>query len=313
MIKLYKHLLLRLRQRRWKLDLKRTAALISSDKRWQFMDDLGIPGFGTDLMRVDFLQERPIDGCWNQEDATFELLAELIDKNSEFQMTLLSEVVQCSSVIDSFPVDEEPSLGGPWKDNAFFSRLDMIGLYGLMKLRRPEVYIEIGSGMSTRVAVAAVTGNDLKTKIHCIDPRPRINLPFDQVIHHKQTLETSISTVLDAAVPGSFLFFDGSHRSLPGSDVTVFFMSLIPRLPAGVVVHIHDIYLPWDYPPSRLNRFWSEQYLLAAWLLGGASQMKVLLPGKRLEDAALKQFGLTPAFTETSAVRNWTSFWFETV
>jgi hypothetical protein len=73
------------------------------------------------------------------------------------------------------------------------------------------------------------------------------------------------------------LFFDGSHRSFQNSDVTVFFTEILPALPAGVLVGIHDIFLPDDYPDFWLKRFYSEQYLLACWLLAG-DQIKVEMP-----------------------------------
>lgn len=62
------------------------------------------------------------------------------------------------------------------------------------------------------------------------------------------------------------------------SDVTVFFLEILPRLRRGVIVHIHDIYLPLDYQPERAHWFYSEQYLLAASLLAGHKNYEILLP-----------------------------------
>ena len=74
------------------------------------------------------------------------------------------------------------------------------------------------------------------------------------------------------------VFFDGSHRTLMGSDVTVFFFEVLPALPPGVLVHIHDIFLPYDYPQEWRWRHYSEQYLLAAVLLAGLPGLRVELP-----------------------------------
>lgn len=74
------------------------------------------------------------------------------------------------------------------------------------------------------------------------------------------------------------LFFDGSHRIFENSDVTVFFLEILPRLRSGITVHIHDIFLPFDYPRVWRDRHYSEQYLLAAYLLAGYSRIEVLLP-----------------------------------
>ena len=75
--------------------------------------------------------------------------------------------------------------------------------------------------------------------------------------------------------PGDVVFLDGSHRCFSNSDVTVAFLEVLPRLPAGVVVGIDDIYLPYDYPPDWSDRYYSEQYVLAAWLLGGSRRLRL--------------------------------------
>jgi hypothetical protein len=88
----------------------------------------------------------------------------------------------------------------------------------------------------------------------------------------------SSSIVLDEIRSGDILFFDGSHRAFQNSDVTVFFLEVLPSLPSGVTVQIHDIVLPEDYPPEWHTRLYSEQYLLAAMLLAKESPFRTLLP-----------------------------------
>ena len=77
---------------------------------------------------------------------------------------------------------------------------------------------------------------------------------------------------------GDMLFIDNSHRSFPGSDVTVFFSEVMPALPSGVIYGIHDVFLPRDYPPQWNGRIYNEQYLLMSYLLGGNGVDQVLLP-----------------------------------
>ena len=67
-------------------------------------------------------------------------------------------------------------------------------------------------------------------------------------------------------------------RLLTNSDVAVFFLEILPSLPPGVLVHIHDIFLPLDYPPEWNDRFYSEQYMLAAMLLCRDRPFDVILP-----------------------------------
>ena len=71
---------------------------------------------------------------------------------------------------------------------------------------------------------------------------------------------------------------DGSHRILPNSDSMVFFLEVLPKIPKGVIVHLHDIYLPYDYPQFMCDRFYSEQYGLAMYLLANIQKYKPLLP-----------------------------------
>ena len=65
---------------------------------------------------------------------------------------------------------------------------------------------------------------------------------------------------------------------MPNSDVTVFFLEIVPRLRSGVLLHVHDIFLRWDYPPDCNDRYYSEQYVLAAALLAGKPLLEVVLP-----------------------------------
>jgi len=78
--------------------------------------------------------------------------------------------------------------------------------------------------------------------------------------------------------PNDILFIDNSHRCLPNSDVTVCFLELLPKLKPGVIVHIHDIYLPYDYPQFMCERGYSEQYVLAAFVLANSKKYKTILP-----------------------------------
>jgi len=62
------------------------------------------------------------------------------------------------------------------------------------------------------------------------------------------------------------------------SDVTVFFIDILPRLKPGVIVHIHDIMLPYDYPDSFKHLYWNEQYMLAVYMMGHMGRLVPLAP-----------------------------------
>ncbi|WP_425989086.1 class I SAM-dependent methyltransferase [Brevundimonas sp. TWP2-3-2] len=175
-------------------------------------------------------------------------------------------------------------LGGSYDDrdpfwiNAWFPPLDTMVLTHFLKKFAPPRFVEIGSGVSTKVARRAVELYGLKTHLTSIDPQPRneIDTLCDQVI--RQPLEETDLSLFEALEPGDILFLDSSHRSFQGSDVTVFFMEILPRVKPGVILHVHDIYLPDDYISGHVDRLWNEQYLLATALLFGENRFEILFP-----------------------------------
>jgi len=154
--------------------------------------------------------------------------------------------------------------------NGIFPALDSAALYVLIGLIRPNLIVEIGSGNSTRFSRKAITDGHLETRIISVDPFPRVEVDAlcDETL--RLPLESLDPAFVDQLGPGDILFFDGSHRTLMNSDVTSLWLDILPRLRQGVVVHVHDIFLPFDYPPEWASRFYSEQYMLAASLLAGA-------------------------------------------
>ncbi|WP_457090053.1 class I SAM-dependent methyltransferase [Microvirga sp. P5_D2] len=176
------------------------------------------------------------------------------------------------------PLAGDYSSTKPFWLNTWFPPLDAMALQGFLKASSPRLFVEIGSGMSTKFARQAVNAYQLGTKIISIDPEPRnaIDRICDRVI--RAPLEQCPPQIFDELESGDILFLDSSHRSFQNSDVTVFFLEILPRLKPGVVVHIHDIYLPFDYPSGHLARLWNEQYLLATALLFGAQSFEVLMP-----------------------------------
>lgn len=169
------------------------------------------------------------------------------------------------------------SLAPAWTGGAICA-FDALALYAMILKNQPGTYLEIGSGMTTCFARQAVDDARLATKIVSIDPQPRreIDAICDKVI--REGLETCDLSIFNLLEAGDILFFDGSHRSFMNSDVTVFFLDVLPRIKPGVIVHLHDIMLPWDYPEFFKYWYWNEQYLLAVYLMMGRGQLIPLLP-----------------------------------
>ena len=142
-------------------------------------------------------------------------------------------------------------------DQAWFPSLDAAVAYALMRDRKPQHLIEVGSGHSTRVLAKALGGLG---EIVAIDPSPRADiagLPGVQVV--PTTVQTAPPALFDRLGRGDVLFIDSSHILMPGSDVDLVLNRVLPRLPSGVIVHIHDIFLPFDYPPIWGWRAYNEQ------------------------------------------------------
>jgi hypothetical protein len=167
----------------------------------------------------------------------------------------------------------EPRWMNPW-----FTALDAVALYGMLVRLNPRLFIEVGSGNSTKFARRAIRDHGLRTKIVSIDPEPRaeIDALCDEVI--RAPAETVDQAVFSRLKPDDILFIDSSHRSLENSDVTTLFLEVLPELPPGVAVHVHDVYLPYDYPPHAEGLMYNEQYLLAALMLGEAKWLETLFP-----------------------------------
>jgi Methyltransferase domain len=178
----------------------------------------------------------------------------------------------------SITLDSPAAPGDPQWSNTFIPGLDGVALYSFVADERPVTYMEVGSGNSTKFVRRAIRDHSPSTTIVSIDPHPRaeVDALCDEVV--RLPVEDADLTVFDRLRAGDVLFVDNSHRAFQNSDATVMLTEVIPSLPAGVLVGIHDIFLPEDYPPQWADRYYSEQYLLAAWLLGGGGGCEVVLP-----------------------------------
>lgn len=156
--------------------------------------------------------------------------------------------------------------------------LDGAALYAFTAHRNPAIFLEVGSGNSTKFVRRAISDHNLRTKIISIDPYPRaeVDAICDDVI--RVPFEDVDQSITDRLTSSDIVFIDNSHRSFSNSDVTVFFMEMQGRLPKGCLYGVHDIFLPYDYPEGWSDRFYQEQYLLASYLFGGADGDTVVLP-----------------------------------
>ncbi len=212
---------------------------------------------------------------------TCSALYEIINENRALYEENLAEFLQYKErfweIKDSKDEKDENKIA--W-NNQYLPGLDIVGIYGMLAKYKPSRYIEIGSGNSTKVARKSVSENGLHTEIVSIDPFPRANIDHlaDKVVREPFENMTDNRFIVESLAENDILFIDNSHRVFPNSDATVCFLELLPFLKKGVVVHFHDIYLPYDYPQDMCDRFYSEQYMLAAFLLANPERYRPILP-----------------------------------
>ncbi len=241
-------------------------------------------------------------------------LLEMIERGRDGYRKRLEGFLRLQDKLRRIPVhsdgDQADNTTPHW-NNPWFPGLDAVTLSGLIADAKPATYLEIGSGFSTLFARQAITDLGHTCQIISIDPEPRaaIDAVCDYV--YRSPVESVGLEVFDSLQPGDILFVDSSHRVFMNSDVEVIFLDVLPRLKPGVLVHFHDIWLPYDYPERWVDRYYSEQYMLAALLLFG-DQYEIVLPNRFItEDQELGDV-LSPLWTSpelAGAPTQGGSFW----
>lgn len=164
----------------------------------------------------------------------------------------------------TFGRDKPPA---PRFEQDWFPRLDAAVAYAMVRNGRPARIVEVGSGHSTRFMVRAATDASSGTRITAIDPAPRASLAGLPIDFLRGTVQQAGMEPFATLRAGDILFIDSSHILMPGTDVDFLFNQALPGLPAGVHIHIHDIFLPDGYPAEWGWRGYNEQNLAASLIL----------------------------------------------
>ena len=204
-----------------------------------------------------------------------------IDMNDSIQLELLrSHFTKLRDEYNNLPVEPPPGQKRP------FRGVDALVAYCMIRHFQPELIAEVGSGWSSLVLGQAAAKNKNSALI-CIDPFPgdllRKGIPGLRSLIEKniQDIDLEFFSQLGS---GDVLFIDSSHTVKIGGDVNYLFLEVLPRLRPGVIVHVHDIFLPFEYRRDWVLdefRFWTEQYILQAFLTFN-SQFEVLLANSYL-------------------------------
>jgi hypothetical protein len=194
----------------------------------------------------------------------------------------------------------------PRFEQDWFPRLDAVALYTFVREARPARIVEVGSGHSTRFIGRAVRDGALATAITAIDPEPRADIGGTGAEVTHATVQEAGTAPFEALTEGDILFVDSSHILMPGTDVDFLFNHVLPILPRGVLVHVHDIFLPDEYPPDWEWRGYNEQLAVATLIQGGAfrllwsSRYAATRMAKAVANSVAGPIPLKPGAMETS-------------
>ena len=194
---------------------------------------------------------------------------------------------------------------GYYTGNGYYDSPDADALYLMIRRFQPKRVIEVGCGNSTRVTRQAIIDGGLDTTITAIDPYPRADIALVVDQFEQKRLEEVDPALFDQLEAGDVLFIDSSHVVRMSNDVAHLFCRIIPALKPGVVIHVHDVFLPYEYP----KRFfydcpgWGEQYMLHTLLQSGFYSM--LWPGYYLQQDRPDAVAALPFLEEGRAQSIW--------
>jgi hypothetical protein len=175
-----------------------------------------------------------------------------------------------------FSAPRGSSLSYYW-NNDFWRGIDAFVHYALLRHIKPIRVVEIGCGWSSLLLKRALHGTEIsdgvKASVHQIEPYPRSEIMAvlpDQWTQDRTILQRATYASIEELRDGDVLFYDGSHVAKAASDVNWFFFEILPRVSPGVIIHLHDIFWPADYPETWIferGQTWNEQYILQAFLM----------------------------------------------
>jgi hypothetical protein len=170
-------------------------------------------------------------------------------------------------------------------DNVMYGAVESEILHAVIRHAKPNRIVELGSGFTSLIIAGACRSNASEghpSRYTCFDPFPRdfVRNGIDGMHSFEPVSANDVSQEeFDALADGDILFVDTTHTVKVGSEVNRLMLEVFPRLAPGVLIHVHDIFLPYEYPREFFQSqcYWQEQYLLQA-LLTENPNFEVVLP-----------------------------------
>tara|TARA_R110000772_G_scaffold184814_1_gene295836 strand:- start:685 stop:1635 length:951 start_codon:yes stop_codon:yes gene_type:complete len=220
------------------------------------------PQFDFRESRLDYSQDRKLPG---------------IDLNLDTQLAYLEKFTYTKE-LENIPLTKGPELEF-YLHNGSFESGDAEYWYQLIRTIKPKKIIEVGSGNSTLMAIKAIHENKAEDPTYhcehtCIEPYEMPWLEKTNVAVLRRKVEEVELDFFSQLEENDILFIDSSHVIRPQGDVLFEYLQLLPSLKKGVIVHVHDIFFPKNYPREWLEDkviLWNEQYLLEAFLSHNSS------------------------------------------
>lgn len=229
--------------------------------------------WGYTIRQFHYYEPLPDFKAITHEEARKRRSSTVINWNIETQLELVKRLSVYSTEIKQIANSQYSDSNFDFFNDLYFE-LDAAVYYALLRELKPTRVIEIGSGYSTQIAAKAIERNQQEGKIGtitCIEPYPSLmltesNLDVEIITKRVESIDISFFQQLCA---GDVLFIDSTHTVKFGGDVCKEILEILPTIPNGVWIHIHDIFFPYDYPSKWLiedRRAWNEQYMLEAFL-----------------------------------------------
>jgi hypothetical protein len=278
-------------------------------------------------MNVHFYS--PIPDIKDLEDRkVWEKKSELpgIDFRPEKQLALLEQLGQEFGSECEWPLTATPIPAQFYLKNNSFSYGCASALHTIIRHFKPQHFIEIGSGHSSKIISTALKLNKNDNPTHISDYLVIDPYPNETVSTQLTTITRIVKEKVECVDPKLFevlgendiLFVDSGHTVRTGSDVNFIILEVLPRLRPGVIIHFHDINLPYEYPKvyftnPQFRMFWTEAYLLQAFL-NFNQNFEILLAMNYLQTDHMNDF--RAAFPHFNLEDNWAnsgSFWIRRV